>query len=583
MRVKPAVGSDPHVARLLRSASSSLMPGSAVSDSRSAVRHRPSRALVRSLPAAFRLIFNQFVRHCWQWPAHVRGPCRRKSWWSPSCERRAAARRGVCRDRDPRALAQPAQDRGRGAGASVRNRSAEAGFQRAALGARVAALHAGRRHSPPVRLARRRRRRAAGGAHAQPGSQPTAQVPAGAEGGGGPSGALPVYGNASAGSKVFNPDMAVIGNFVGAAGKNTVAPLPALALPETELSLQAIVDPYARADFFLSFGEEGVAVEEGFLTFPALAGGLLMKVGRQYAGIRQGEHAPLAHPAVGRSSAGHDEPARRRRAAGRRRHLGGAADSEPVAVPRSDRTGVSRRAATTCSRASERSDLSYVGARPRLPRPERVDQHRPRRRRTPMDTTARGVVDGADLGRFTTSLFGVDATLRWRPLQRSIYHSFLGRGEVIWSRREQPDGRQDAIGLLRLGRLPVRPPLVRRPSLRPFGARSRCERSTTRVSRSSSPTGRASSARSADSTAARLCRRARPRTSSCSSSSSRLARTARIRSEVRASTQSRSRRHEAMLLQTWFCMHTCRKDMIEAAVLRRDARRLRASRTRRAS
>ena len=122
-----------------------------------------------------------------------------------------------------------------------------------------------------------------GGADAQAGNQPTAPVPAGAEGGGGPAGALPVYGNASAGSKVFNPDMAVIGNFIGAAGKNTVAPLPALALPESELSLQAVVDPYARADFFLSFGEEGVAVEEGYLTFPALPGGLLMKVGRQYA------------------------------------------------------------------------------------------------------------------------------------------------------------------------------------------------------------------------------------------------------------------------------------------------------------
>ena len=42
------------------------------------------------------------------------------------------------------------------------------------------------------------------------------QVPAGAAGSGGPSGALPVYGNASAMSKIFNPDIAVIGNFVGA-------------------------------------------------------------------------------------------------------------------------------------------------------------------------------------------------------------------------------------------------------------------------------------------------------------------------------------------------------------------------------
>src|SRR5678816_3334989 len=55
----------------------------------------------------------------------------------------------------------------------------------------------------------------------QPGEQPqtapqtTAQVPPGAEGAGGPTGALPVYGGAAS-SKVFNPDIAVIGDFLGA-------------------------------------------------------------------------------------------------------------------------------------------------------------------------------------------------------------------------------------------------------------------------------------------------------------------------------------------------------------------------------
>src|SRR5207249_8158950 len=57
-----------------------------------------------------------------------------------------------------------------------------------------------------------------------------------------------------------------------------------------------------------------------------------------------------------------------------------------------------------------------------------------------------GRVEGVDLGRFTTQLFGVDATVRWRPLQRSIYRSFVGRSEIIWSRRDQPGGRQAASG-----------------------------------------------------------------------------------------------------------------------------------------
>ena len=50
----------------------------------------------------------------------------------------------------------------------------------------------------------------------------TAQVPPGAEGAGGPSGSLPVYGNVAAGSKVFNPDMAVIGDFLGAIGLSLI-------------------------------------------------------------------------------------------------------------------------------------------------------------------------------------------------------------------------------------------------------------------------------------------------------------------------------------------------------------------------
>ena len=57
----------------------------------------------------------------------------------------------------------------------------------------------------------------------------------------------------------------------------------ALQLHESEAAFQAVVDPYARADFFISFGEEGVNVEEGFITLTSLPGGLLTKVGKMRA------------------------------------------------------------------------------------------------------------------------------------------------------------------------------------------------------------------------------------------------------------------------------------------------------------
>jgi hypothetical protein len=81
-------------------------------------------------------------------------------------------------------------------------------------------------------------------------------------------------------SNYFNPSISAIGNFLAVGGTNHVENLPAASLRESEVGLQAVVDPYARADFFISFGEEGVAVEEGFATFTTLPWGLLVKVGR---------------------------------------------------------------------------------------------------------------------------------------------------------------------------------------------------------------------------------------------------------------------------------------------------------------
>jgi len=83
----------------------------------------------------------------------------------------------------------------------------------------------------------------------------------------------------------FNPDIGVIGDFRGSyisRGKRNVD----LFLNETEVSLQATVDPYLRGDFFLSFGrnpetgEYGVEVEEGYLTTLSLPARLQLKAGR---------------------------------------------------------------------------------------------------------------------------------------------------------------------------------------------------------------------------------------------------------------------------------------------------------------
>jgi hypothetical protein len=285
-----------------------------------------------------------------------------------------------------------------------------------------------------------------GGAAAAPAQAPppTVDVPAGAAGAGGPTGALPVYGASSAVSKIFNPDIAVIGNFLGALGENDVNPEPALQMPESELSLQAIVDPYARADFFLAFGEEGVDLEEGFITFPTLPGGLLARVGKLRA-------------AFGRVNTSHthmipwtDRPLVTSNLLGDEEGLNDAGLSVARLIPNPwlflEATGqVFRGDSGDVFTSSRRSDLSYTG---------RIRGYQDITESTNVDLgasysfghNASGVTDGVDIGRFTTSLYGVDATVRWRPLQRSIYRSFVARSEVVWSRREQPDGRQNATG-----------------------------------------------------------------------------------------------------------------------------------------
>src|SRR5207302_11154645 len=75
------------------------------------------------------------------------------------------------------------------------------------------------------------------------------------------------YGGATSNAKLLNPDISLIGDFIGTAGRNTVSPSRSLELHESEVGMQAIIDPYARADAFISFGEEGVNVEEGYVTF----------------------------------------------------------------------------------------------------------------------------------------------------------------------------------------------------------------------------------------------------------------------------------------------------------------------------
>jgi len=297
---------------------------------------------------------------------------------------------------------------------------------RDSYGARLAALEAKLAASAPAPAA-------------QPPGAAT-PVPQGAAGEGGPTGTLPVYGNAASLSKVFNPDIAAIGNFVGAAGKNAVEPLPALNMQEAELTFQAIVDPYARADFFFSATPDGIELEEGFLTLTSLPGGLLAKVGKfkEQFGKVNTMH-PHVLPWV-------DEPLVMRNLLGEEGlNDAGVSVSKLLLNPWFflEATGELYQGNSGPFESSERSDVSWLG---------RVRAYRDITEGTNLALGASFARGHNDTGPDATSrLFGIDATVRYRPLRRAIYRRFIGRTELMWARADGGVSDDTAFGMYASG------------------------------------------------------------------------------------------------------------------------------------
>jgi len=263
----------------------------------------------------------------------------------------------------------------------------------------------------------------------------TAAVPPGAATEGGPT-ALPVYGGGAAASKVFNPDIAAIGDFIGVAGKSPGGGEPSLEMHESELSFQAVVDPYARADFFLTFGPDEVGVEEAFITFPTLPGGFLMKVGKM-------------RDAFGKVDSMHnhvlpfiDRPLVSKNLLGGEDALADAGISVARLIPNPwiflEATGQVYQGNSEVFKAPTRGDLAYVG---------HLRAYQDLGENTNLDLGGSiGYGHNGVTADTTTRLLGFDATVRWRPLRRSIYTHLLLRGEMTWSRREQVPAAVEAVG-----------------------------------------------------------------------------------------------------------------------------------------
>jgi hypothetical protein len=240
----------------------------------------------------------------------------------------------------------------------------------------------------------------------------------------------PQPAQAQAQSKVFNPDIAVIGNFLGATGTNAMSDQPTFELDEVEVSFQAAIDPYARGDFFLSAGPEGLEIEEGFITFTTLPGALLLKAGKmraQFGKVNASHNHTLVwtdRPLVTENLVGGDE---------------GISESGmsvsrlfPNKAVFLEGTGEVYYGDSTVFQSRSRSRLVYVG---------RLRAYRDLTDDTNLDFGASYAYGPSALVpletpelELSTELVGFDATFRYRPLQRAIYRRVLARTEFVWSR-----------------------------------------------------------------------------------------------------------------------------------------------------
>ena len=249
-----------------------------------------------------------------------------------------------------------------------------------------------------------------------------------------PSGALQ-------GSNLLNPNISVIGWFQGEAGHRQLAvdaeAPPAFQFKEAEVSFQSVVDPYARADYFVSIGKEGANLEEGYISWFHLPYDLSLKAGKIKAGFGRFNTNHSHNIAFADRPLVHDKYFGEEGIA----DAGGALswhvpnpwlfvdlDAEVLNMPKAKDVPAFDKA--------QSKDLLYIG---RLSGYYDLTEE--------LNTTIGGSYAHGTAGQefnavrgssttLESQLYGTDITLRWKNPRRAIYQSVIWQTEVLWNKRE---------------------------------------------------------------------------------------------------------------------------------------------------
>lgn len=246
----------------------------------------------------------------------------------------------------------------------------------------------------------------------------------------------------ASGSALTNPAMSVIGWFQAAGGNDLSTQARPFELREAEIAFQAAVDPFTRADFFLSAGPEGLDVEEGYITWLALPGGGQAKIGKFRADVGKFNrtHTPETpfadRPLAAQAFLGEEGLS-----------TTGIATSAILPNPMNYYWDVTANVGAVPDpgespvfESSSRSDLLVVG---------RTSMFVPLRESTDLNlgvSYANAAAATPLLVEGDRAQLGVaDATLRWKNPRRSIYRSLLAQIEWI-GERGSSDGADRRAG-----------------------------------------------------------------------------------------------------------------------------------------
>jgi len=232
---------------------------------------------------------------------------------------------------------------------------------------------------------------------------------------------------------IFNPEISATGIFVGRASD---AGREELQAQEYELDLQSALDPYSRMRLTLSFADGEAAVEEGWVRYSALPGGLDLLAGRfrQRFGALNRQHLHALpqndYPLPITEFFGEEGLAQTGLSASwLLPHPWASANEVTVEVTDGDSEAFG---------GADFEQLSVLG---------HVKNYWDVSPATYFEWGLSGITGKGPQGG-DRRVFGTDLTYHWQPPARSKYRELTWRSEVLLSQRDDPAGgpRRDAWG-----------------------------------------------------------------------------------------------------------------------------------------